>query len=93
MTPFAVDHWESHFVPALTRLGYSGLYKQRTGEDKRDGCALFYHLGKLSLLSHHAVEFCQPDMSVLDRDNVAVMGKFRHKGQGFQSQVCTSRSP
>ena len=23
-----VDHWESHFVPSLTRLGYSGVYKQ-----------------------------------------------------------------
>jgi len=80
-----VDHWESHFVPTLTRLGYSGVYKQRTGDDKRDGCALFYRAGKLSLLSHHAVEFCQPDLSVLDRDNVAVMAKFQHK-VGEQSQ-------
>ena len=84
---FTVDHWESHFVPSLTRLGYSGVYKQRTGDDKRDGCALFYRVEKLSLLSHHAVEFCQPDMAVLDRDNVAVMAKFRHKNAGHHSKV------
>ena len=74
-------------MPALTRLGYSGVYKQRTGDDKRDGCALFYRVEKLSLLSHHAVEFCQPDMAVLDRDNVAVMAKFCHKNAGHHSKV------
>ena len=61
-----------------------------TGEDKCDGCALFYNMNKISLLSHHSVEFCQPNVSVLDRDNVAVMAKFQHKNkfeQGFQSQV------
>lgn len=85
-----VDHWESHFVPCLTRLGYSGLYKQRTGDDKLDGCALFYRPDKLSLLSHHAVEFCQPNVSVLDRDNVAIIAKFRHQGSRNPFVVATT---
>ena len=87
---FQVDHWESHFVPCLTRLGYSGLYKQRTGDDKLDGCALFYRPDKLSLLSHHAVEFCQPNVSVLDRDNVAIIAKFRHQGSRNPFVVATT---
>ena len=35
------DHYETHFKPSLSKLGYDGLYKKRTG-DKRDGCAIFY---------------------------------------------------
>ena len=35
------EHFTSHFVPALTKLGYKGIYKKRTN-DKMDGCAIFY---------------------------------------------------
>lgn len=36
------EHFSSHFVPALARLGYKGIYKKRTN-DKKDGCAIFYY--------------------------------------------------
>ena len=43
------DHYETHFKPSLSSLGYNGVFKKRTG-DKRDGCAIFFKSRKLELV-------------------------------------------
>ena len=43
------DHYETHFKPSLSSLGYNGVFKKRTG-DKQDGCAIFFKSGRLELV-------------------------------------------
>lgn len=40
------DHFSPYFEKDLGALGYSGVYKQRTG-NKTDGCAIFYQQEKV----------------------------------------------
>lgn len=54
--------------------GYTGLYKRRTGSYS-DGCALFYRESRLQLLEWKGLEY-QRRLTVLNRDNVAVLAKF-----------------
>ena len=56
-------------------VGYLGLYKKRTGSHG-DGCAVFYRTAHLQLVEWKGVEF-QRGVKVLDRDNVAIVAKFK----------------
>ncbi|XP_031626335.1 protein angel-like [Contarinia nasturtii] len=71
---------ESHLddiAMALKPMNYDKpLYKQRTGIDYYDGCAIFYNPQLFKLIDHHYVEFYQPGVKVLDRCNVAIIAKF-----------------
>lgn len=60
------------------KMGYSGIYKQRTGI-REDGCAIFYKSKSFQLLANESVEFRQPDISILNRDNIGMMAKFVSK--------------
>ncbi|XP_049292140.1 protein angel homolog 2 [Anopheles funestus] len=55
------------------------LYKKRTGSDKTDGCALFYRRDLFDLVTHHKLEFYQPNVSKLNRENVAIIAKLSLK--------------
>jgi hypothetical protein len=35
------NHFEMHYLPHFTSLGYAAAMKSRTG-DKEDGCVIFY---------------------------------------------------
>ena len=83
------DHFSTHFAPDLFRFGLAGIYKQRTG-DKCDGCAIFYNASKFQLLDHLVVEYFQPNVSVLDRDNVAILAKFKPKDSDNAFVVATT---
>ena len=37
-----VDEYDSFYRKNMESLGYSGIYIQRTGQRKRDGCAIFF---------------------------------------------------
>ncbi|CAB3374546.1 Hypothetical predicted protein [Cloeon dipterum] len=74
------DHFDSFFKTALANLGYVGTYKQRTG-DKCDGCAMFWQESKLKLLEQTTVEFYQPGVSVLDKDNIALVSRLQLAGR------------
>lgn len=51
---------------ALKPLNYAKpLYKQRTGANYDDGCAIFYNPDFFELIDHHTVEFYQPDVKVI----------------------------
>lgn len=59
-------------------IGYKGLYKQRTGV-RSDGCALYFKTSVFQLIEFHTVEYRQPNVSVLNRDNVAIVAKLALK--------------
>lgn len=65
----------SPFYSKLESLGYSGLYKKRTGI-RCDGCAIYYKKDKFNLVEYETVEFYQPNVTILNRDNVAIIAKF-----------------
>ncbi|XP_030747310.1 protein angel homolog 2 [Sitophilus oryzae] len=74
---------ESHLTDYYNKfefLGYKGLYKKRTGMTT-DGCAIFYQADKVNLVEYETVEFFQPYVGVLNRDNVAIIAKFSPKNQ------------
>lgn len=58
--------------------GYSSLYKRRTGE-RTDGCAIYYKTDLIQLVEHASVEYFQPNISILNRDNVGLIAKFSPK--------------
>jgi protein angel len=72
----------SLFIPVyekqFRRMGYVGVYKKRT-RDKDDGCAIFFVESKFRLLDKLSVEFYQPHVPLLDRDNIALMIKLQSK--------------
>ena len=51
-----VEDFEDVFVPTLAAHGYRGAYKQRTGAEKTDGCALFWRHEALELEHLEAIE-------------------------------------
>lgn len=62
-------------ISKLETLGYRSLYKRRTGL-RCDGCAIYYKINKLRLVEYDTVEFYQPEVTVLNRDNIAIIAKF-----------------
>lgn len=44
-----------------------------------DGCAIYYRKDILTLVEHIDVEFLQPNVTILNRDNVAIIAKFAPK--------------
>uniref|UniRef100_A0A182NPK7 Endonuclease/exonuclease/phosphatase domain-containing protein n=1 Tax=Anopheles dirus TaxID=7168 RepID=A0A182NPK7_9DIPT len=71
------NHAES-FMTGL-RQEYKMLYKKRTGDVKTDGCAVFYRSALFDLLDHHKVEYFQPKVNKLNRENVAIIAKLSLK--------------
>lgn len=66
---------ESHlnwFFKKLSDLGYNGVYKKRT-HVHCDGCAIYYRNDKFTLKEKVTVEYNQPGVNVLDRDNVGII--------------------
>lgn len=63
------------------------MFKQRTG-DKCDGCAVFWNIRRIKLLEETSVEFYQPSVPLLDRDNIALI--LRLSIDGHQVVVSTT---
>ncbi|KAK7903869.1 hypothetical protein WMY93_016476 [Mugilogobius chulae] len=66
------NHFYQQLHPVLTQMGYSCVYKRRTGT-KTDGCATCYRSSCFAELSVIEVEYFRPDIEVLDRHNVAII--------------------
>lgn len=64
------------FYNRLELIGYNSIYKQRTG-DHVDGCAIYFKPNVFKLEEESTVEFRQPGVRVLDRDNVGIVLKLR----------------
>lgn len=69
-------------------LGYNGVYKQRT-RNHGDGCAIYYKNDKFVLKEKVTVEYNQPGISVLDRDNVGIVLRLSPR-QNEQENVIVS---
>lgn len=55
------DRFSEFFYTQMRSLGYEGLYKKKTrtsmGNDKVDGCAIFYRTSRVNLLEKYVIEF------------------------------------
>jgi hypothetical protein len=70
------DHYESFLLPELQKLGYDGLYKQKTRDSmgmqgRVDGCALFYLRDRLSLAEKYVIEFNDAAMTLAKEGTLA----------------------
>ncbi|KAJ0233123.1 Alkylated DNA repair protein ALKBH8 [Hirschfeldia incana] len=52
-----VDEYDSFYRKNMESLGYSGIYIQRTGQRKRDGCAIFYKPSCAELVTKERIEY------------------------------------
>lgn len=52
--------------------GYGFVFKKRTGL-RTDGCAFYYRQSVFNLEDYITVEYCQPNVTLLDRDNIAIV--------------------
>ncbi|XP_056332404.1 protein angel homolog 1 isoform X2 [Danio aesculapii] len=66
------DHFEEQMHPILIDMGYTCIYKRRTGS-KTDGCAVFYRSERFIQLSVSLLEFRRSECELLDRDNVGIV--------------------
>lgn len=60
----------------LDQLGYEGIFKQKTGT-REDGCAIYFRKSMFELAQCESVEFLQPEIDLLNRDNIGLMIKLR----------------
>ncbi|XP_033497775.1 protein angel homolog 1 [Epinephelus lanceolatus] len=66
------NHYHEQLYPVLSQMGYTCVYKQRTGT-KTDGCATCYRSSRFSELSVTMLEFFRPETQLLDRHNVGLV--------------------
>ncbi|XP_060530917.1 protein angel homolog 2-like isoform X2 [Cylas formicarius] len=74
------------YYDKLEALGYIGIYKKRTG-CRVDGCAIFYKAHLFALEEYETVEFFQPNVPILNRDNVGIIATFSPKRHPHKSFV------
>lgn len=80
------DTHKEQFSSGLANFNYDVIYKKRTG-CKTDGCAIYYRRDMFNLVDYQCVEFYQPDVKRLDRENVAIIAKFELKSNPSQRLV------
>lgn len=85
------NHFYDQLHPELTRMGYTCVYKRRTGT-KTDGCATCYRSCFLAEGAVIEVEFFRPEIELLDRHNVAIIVVLRPI-MGQESEVKTMGPP
>ncbi|XP_068632639.1 protein angel-like isoform X2 [Battus philenor] len=73
-----VSHIKS-FYSKFEDIGYCGIFKQKTGH-RQDGCAIYFKRSMFHLEDHISVEFYQPELPLLNRDNVGMALRLVPKG-------------
>jgi mRNA deadenylase 3'-5' endonuclease subunit Ccr4 len=85
-----VDNYKEFYLQQLSKLGYEGVYKQKTN-GKEDGCAIFYNRDDFYVLSNTEVEYndiAKKDPTFYMTDNVAQVVKLsRNEGASTCSKV------
>ncbi|XP_061600309.1 protein angel homolog 1 [Cololabis saira] len=66
------NHYYEQLHPALSQMGYTCVYKRRTGT-KMDGCATCYRSSRFSEVTVTKLEFFRPETELLDRHNVGIV--------------------
>ncbi|XP_039763785.1 protein angel homolog 2 isoform X2 [Pararge aegeria] len=72
-----VSHLNS-FYKKFEEMGYCGVFKQKTGE-RQDGCAIYFKKSLFDMKDQISVEFYQPEMPILNRDNIGLIVKLAPK--------------
>ncbi|XP_049885053.1 protein angel homolog 1 isoform X2 [Pectinophora gossypiella] len=62
------------FYSKFEKIGYYGVFKQKTGH-RHDGCAIYFKQSLFDLWDQVTVEYYQPALPILNRDNIGVMVK------------------
>ncbi|XP_053624563.1 protein angel homolog 1 isoform X2 [Plodia interpunctella] len=62
------------FYAKFEKIGYTGIFKQKTGH-REDGCAIYYKQDLFEKSDQCSVEYYQPGLSILNRDNIGMMVK------------------
>ncbi|GBP93202.1 Protein angel homolog 2 [Eumeta japonica] len=62
------------FFSKFENIGYHGVFKQKTG-NKFDGCAIYFKKSLFDMVDCLNVEFLQPQVPILNRDNIGLMVK------------------
>ncbi|KAK6754113.1 hypothetical protein RB195_013240 [Necator americanus] len=75
------DHFDSHYRPAMSKVGYAAYYKQRTG-GMNDGCAVFVRKSKFDVLRYRIVEYFVAAGTTMDRDQIGQVLRLRCKKTG-----------
>ncbi|XP_069574635.1 protein angel homolog 1 [Brachyistius frenatus] len=66
------NHYREQLHPALCQMGYTCVYKRRTGT-KTDGCATCYRSSCFSEVALTQLEYFRPETELLDRHNVGIV--------------------
>ncbi|XP_028293845.1 protein angel homolog 1 isoform X2 [Gouania willdenowi] len=66
------NHYYEELHPVLAQMGYTCIYKQRTGT-KTDGCAICYKSRHFTEITVKLLEFFQPETELLNRHNVGIV--------------------
>ncbi|XP_024861537.1 protein angel homolog 1 isoform X2 [Kryptolebias marmoratus] len=66
------NHYHEQLYPFLSQLGYTCVYKRRTGT-KTDGCAICYRSTCFAEVAVSKLEFFRPETELLDRHNVGIV--------------------
>ncbi|XP_037550480.1 protein angel homolog 1 [Nematolebias whitei] len=66
------NHYYEQLYPVLSQLGYTCVYKRRTGT-KTDGCAICYQSCSFAEVAVSKLEFFRPETKLLDRHNVGIV--------------------
>ncbi|VDN32964.1 unnamed protein product [Cylicostephanus goldi] len=69
------DHYDSHFRPAMAKVGYFTYYKQRTN-GLSDGCAVFVRKSKFDVIRYRIVEYFVASGTTMDRDQIGGFYEF-----------------
>ncbi|XP_063546977.1 protein angel homolog 2 isoform X2 [Cydia strobilella] len=62
------------FYSKFEKIGYSGIFKRKTGH-RHDGCAIYFKHSLFEMQDTVSVEFYQPELPILNRDNIGMMVK------------------
>ncbi|CAB3258843.1 unnamed protein product [Arctia plantaginis] len=67
------SHLQS-FYSKFEEIGYLSIFKQKTGH-RQDGCAIYFKRSLFEMKDYVSVEFYQPELPILNRDNIGIMVK------------------
>ncbi|KAJ8737285.1 hypothetical protein PYW07_000556 [Mythimna separata] len=62
------------FFSKFEQIGYAKIFKKKTGH-RQDGCAVYFKTAMFELKGSVDVEFNQPELPILNRDNIGLMVK------------------
>jgi len=75
------DHYEDHFQPALTAMGYDSIWHQRPRSSSHDGCCIAWRRSCFELLASDVIEYADSYDSLREtvKDRIALLSLMRSR--------------